>query len=52
MIKSSYNFLIVEDDLEVCEDLKNRMLDYKNFHCLGLITTYYEALEIIESKNP
>lgn len=52
MIKSSYNYLIVEDDLEVCEDLKNRMLEHKNWHCLGLITTYDEALQIIESKKP
>lgn len=52
MIKSSYNYLIVEDDLEVCEDVKNRMLEFKNWHCLGLITTYDEAIQIIETKKP
>lgn len=51
-MQSSYNFIVVEDDLEVCEDVKNRMLEFKNWHCLGLITTYDDAFQLIQSKKP
>lgn len=52
MIKSNYNYIVVEDDLEVCQDVKNRMNPFENWCCAGLIPTYDEALQLISSKKP
>lgn len=52
MIKSKYNFIVVEDDLQVCEDIKNRMLTFKNWNCLGLIPSFEIAINCIENQKP
>lgn len=52
MIKSKYNYIVVEDDLEVCQDIKYRMEAFKKWNCLGLIPSFDEALHCIQKEKP
>jgi response regulator of citrate/malate metabolism len=52
MIKSRYSYVVIEDDLHVCEGVKVRMDAFLNWDCLGLISTFDEALKTIQSKKP
>jgi two-component system, LytTR family, response regulator len=52
MTKLKYNYLVVEDDLKVCQDLKIRMEIFDNWKCIGLIPSYDEALICIKNDKP
>lgn len=52
MRKSKYSYLVVEDDLEVCQDIKDRMETYENWCCIGLIPSFDEALKSIFKEKP
>lgn len=52
MKKSKYNYIVVEDDMNVCNDIKKRMTTSENWNCIGLITTYEEARVNITTKRP
>lgn len=52
MQKSSYKFLVVEDDLKVCADIQHRMSSYDKWNCVGLIPSYEEALQCIYEQKP
>lgn len=52
MINLTYNYLVVEDDLRVCESIKERMDLFKNWECVGLIADYITALDKIKSFKP
>jgi len=52
MKKSRYNYLIVEDEMEVCKQLQNRMKPFEKWNCLGLIPFYDTALQTIKADKP
>ena len=52
MAKSNYNFIVIEDDLKVCNDVKNRMSVFENWTCLALIPAFDEALHCIINEKP
>jgi len=52
MIKSNYNYIVVEDDLKVCHDLQKRMENFKNWNCLALIPSFELAVNCIENQKP
>lgn len=52
MIKLKYKFIVVEDDLEVCNDIKERMHSFDNWECFDLIPSYNLALERILNNKP
>jgi response regulator of citrate/malate metabolism len=52
MKKSNYSYLIVEDEMEVCKQLQNRMNPFENWSCLGLIPFYDVAFQTIKTEKP
>ena len=52
MTKSRFNYVVVEDDLKVCEGVKLRMNQFPNWNCLGLIPYFDIALKTIQDKQP
>jgi two-component system, LytTR family, response regulator len=52
MIKSKYSYIVIEDDLNVCEGVKSRMNGFSNWDCLGLIPSFEFALHIIKKEMP
>lgn len=52
MEKSKLNYLVIEDELNVCENIAHRMKKFENWNCLGLISFYDEALAVILAKRP
>lgn len=52
MQKSSYNFLVLEDDLNANQSIINRMKPYNNWNCIGQETILNEAILKIEKFKP
>jgi len=52
MTKLNYNYVVIEDDLNVCEGVKIRMNDFLNWQCLGLIPAFDTALKTIQEQKP
>lgn len=52
MTKSRFSYLVVEDDLHVCEGVKLRMNAFPNWDCLGLIPSFDVALKTIQEEKP
>jgi len=52
MKKSRYSYVVIEDDLNVCEGVKVRMDTFANWDCLGLFPTFDGALEVIQNDKP
>lgn len=52
MTKSRFSYVVVEDDLKVCEGVKLRMNQFPNWNCLGLIPNFDVALKTIQDKQP
>jgi two-component system, LytTR family, response regulator len=52
MTKSRFSYVVVEDDLKVCEGVKLRMNAFPNWNCLGLIPSFDLALKTIQDKQP
>lgn len=52
MIKLSFSYVIIEDDLNVCEGVKLRMNAFTNWNCLGLIPSFDIALDTIQNNQP
>jgi len=52
MTKSRFSYVVVEDDLKVCEGVKLRMNQFPNWNCLGLIPYFDIALKTIQDKQP
>lgn len=52
MIKSNFSYVVIEDELTVCESIKSRMSVFENWTCLGLIAFYDKAAELIKEKKP
>ncbi|OYU79299.1 MAG: hypothetical protein CFE23_14725 [Flavobacterium sp. BFFFF1] len=52
MERSGYKFLVAEDDLQVCDDIKNRMSVYPDWNCIGLFAGYDEAMNCILAHKP
>jgi len=52
MTKSKNSYVVIEDDLLVCEGIKLRMNKFLNWKCIGLIPEYEVALKIIQENKP
>ena len=52
MKKARYSYVVIEDDLNVCEGVKERMDAFTNWDCLGLLPAYDAALEVIQKDKP
>ena len=52
MTKSKFSYVVIEDDLNVCDGVKTRMNDFSNWDCLGLIPSFEVALKVIKVKMP
>lgn len=52
MLKYSYNYLVVEDDEQVCLNLERRMHNYSGWNCLELTQEFERAREIILHQRP
>jgi CheY-like chemotaxis protein len=52
MKKSRYSYVVIEDDLNVCEGVKERMDAFTNWDCLGLIPVFDVALQAIQKDKP
>jgi response regulator of citrate/malate metabolism len=52
MTKSRFSYLVVEDDLHVCEGVQLRMNAFPNWDCLGLIPAFDDALKLIQEDKP
>lgn len=52
MTKSNFRYIVVEDDLNVCEGVKLRMSKFLNWECIGLIPYYDIALQTIKENKP
>lgn len=52
MTKSIYKYVVIDDDIKVCENIKKRMSKYKNWNCEGLIVSLSESLSIIQGTMP
>lgn len=52
MTKSNCNYIVVEDDLKVCNDIKNRMNIFNNWNCVALISSFDVAINCIENEKP
>jgi len=51
MTKSKNSYVVIEDDLLVCEGIKLRMNKFQNWYCIGLIPEYEGTLKIIQKIN-
>lgn len=52
MIKSNYSYVVIDDDLKVCESIQKRMLKYSNWQCKALLVSLSESVSIIEKEKP
>lgn len=52
MIKSNYSYVVIDDDLRVCESIQKRMLKYSNWQCTALLVSLSESISIIEKEKP
>lgn len=52
MTKSNNSYVVIEDDLHVCEGIKSRMIKFPNWNCIGLIPEYNLASKVIQEKKP
>lgn len=52
MTDSEYKYIVVEDDLQVCEGIKRRMLHFPNWKCSGLFASYTDAVKNIFLEKP
>jgi len=50
MTKSTHKYVVIEDELEVCRQIKNRMAPFENWECIGLIAAYEHALIVIQKQ--
>lgn len=52
MTKSNYKYVVIDDDINVCNRIKKRMLHYENWNCIGLIVSLNEAVTILIKELP
>ncbi len=52
MTKSNYSYLVIDDDLKVCESIQKRMNLFTNWSCQGLLVSLADALFNIENCKP
>lgn len=52
MKKYSYKFLVIDDDLNVCESVEKRMEKFINWKCYGKLASLKEAKEVTQKELP
>ncbi|MBN8640666.1 MAG: response regulator [Flavobacteriales bacterium] len=52
MNKSNYNYVVIDDDLNVCQSIKKRMLKFSNWSCSGLLVSVTESIKVISEEKP
>ena len=52
MKKYSYKFLVIDDDLNVCESVEKRMGKFNHWKCYGKIASLKEAKEVTQKELP
>ena len=50
MKKYSYKFLVIDDDLNVCESVEKRMEKFINWKCYGKLASLKEAKEVTQKE--
>lgn len=52
MTKLNYSYLVIDDDLNVCQSISKRMQKFSNWTCFGLLVSVTDSLKVISEEKP